>query len=120
MDDPDPQTRQARRRQARPAQLNDPGVAHPRIGPGARAAAEALVAVAARGEHGRYLLQLVQQPQLVDVAGVQDRVTARERVEHLRPQLGPSLRDMRVGDEAQPHTRGRSHRDGRIPDVPRN
>ena len=101
-------------------QLHDPGVVHARVGPGARPAAEALVAVAARGEHGRYLLQLVQQPQLVDVAGVQDRVTARERVEHLRPQLDPGLRDVRVSDQAQPHTGGRSHRDGRIPDVPRN
>ena len=109
MDDPDPQARQARRRGARPAQLHDPGVAHSRIGPGARPAAEALVAVAARGEHGCYLLQLVQQPQLVDVAGVQDRVTAREGVEHLRPQLGPGLRDVRVSDQAQPrHARTRS------------
>jgi hypothetical protein len=80
----------------------------------------ALVAVAARGEHRRDLLQLVQQPQLVDVAGVQDRVTAGERLEHLRPQLGLSFRDVRVRDQAEPHARGPGHRDGRIPDIPRN
>ena len=55
--------------------------------------------------------ELVQQPQLVDVAGVQDRVAAREGVEDLGPQLTAGLRDVGVGDEAEPQASGAVGRD---------
>jgi hypothetical protein len=69
-------------------------------------AARAFFAVTAGGPGWRNLMKLVDDVQFMDVAGVQDAIDAAESIEHLRPEFGPGLGDMGIGDEANAHTVG--------------
>ena len=92
------------------AELQRPGLAQEGVVGLPGAPAGAVLAVAARGPEGRDPRQFVKQPQLVDVAPVEDGVDPGEGVERLRPEFGARLGDVGVGDEADAHAR--SLRDG--------
>ena len=49
------------------------------------------------------LVELVDDPQLVNIATMENQVDAGEGLEDLRPELRPRLRDVSVGDQTDAH-----------------